>query len=730
MTATQAKHRVHVSGLAKTAVHRREGNQCYEEENAIGDFFYSRGCAVTGVSLLVDNRSNRSRGFAFVEFDDEDSFQKACALNGTDCPDGIRLDDKAAGRIQVSPARPSPEDIRNKQLELTMERNKTEGLEKTLRLIAARINEKMNLIEAQRARQLALQDKVSVEEALNEERQRQGAILSEIQELNKMEASLAKELRAETERTHALEELHAHVDSEHLDHQSEHHTPPPVHVEPARERTVKPRIEPEAEELHRSISRSATAAAGAGAAMPPPPSTTTSTPEGTSATWLQKRGEKQEEGLKRAASLSHMDISRGILDTKMEALERATTGESAGSKKTKVEEKKPRRESTEYRPRWGDIEDEDEEDGDADTASLAALSIWGRGGGRTDVQVKNLPKLNPEDIKVEMEQEIYRIWELSERQRPKIEAIRILEKEVVGGKTAYEARVIFKDPYDAWLMVESYGSKEWSSELCPTLHGKVLQVDWPPRAPQPPPDFRTLRHVCRQADTDASSQISYNTVGTNTSSQRGSRPGDPTVRTLNQPTAPRTGPGMPDAHGQYVPPQNRTVILSGIPTMLKEYDVKKEILSLLQRLYQKNGFAFSPEAHLHKGEEGIEVRAAGSRNEENGGSVKLRLRNYADAIWLVEQAARLRIADCRLKATWAQPRDGKGGAGAGGAAAAAGAGGGAAFQGGKGPHAGGGKGEMPVTRQYSGGSSKGDGHYGYPMTRQYSGDRKGGKGGW
>lgn len=94
-------YRVHVSGLAKSAVHRHDGHQCYDEEYEIGDFFHNHGCAVTWVSLLVDKRSGRSRGFAFVDFEDEESFKKACALNCLEHPQGIKLDEKSGGTIQA-----------------------------------------------------------------------------------------------------------------------------------------------------------------------------------------------------------------------------------------------------------------------------------------------------------------------------------------------------------------------------------------------------------------------------------------------------------------------------------------------------------------------------------------------------------------------------------------------------------------------------------------------------
>lgn len=78
---------------------------------------------------------------------------------------------------------------------------------------------------------------------------------------------------------------------------------------------------------------------------------------------------------------------------------------------------------------------------------------------------------------------------------------------------------------------------------------------------------------------------------------------------------------------------------------------------------------FDPETQLHRGTEGLGVRH-GRRGMENDGSCMVRLRNYADAKWLVEQArlssrlamsgeARgLSIEGKPVKAMWARPKDG------------------------------------------------------------------------
>jgi len=255
-------------------------------------------------------------------------------------------------------------------------------------------------------------------------------------------------------------------------------------------------------------------------------------------------------------------------------------------------------------------------------------------------------------------EELARLWEQTKRGPPKVGKIRIVETEAATAKlSGKEALIVFDDPHDAWLLVEHCGTQDWSSSLTPTLHGRVLKVEWPLRPVQVPPDFRKMTF---RADTDASSQVSYNTVGTiNSRSSAIAR----TAAARDMPQAQRGGKGGTfggGASNEYVPPQNRTVILSGIPTSLKEYDVKNEILGLLQRLYQRKGYTFEPKVHLHKGVDGLEVRQAFSRSEENGGTVKLRLRNYADAIWLVEQAGGLKVAGSKVKAYWAQPRGNKG----------------------------------------------------------------------
>lgn len=68
--------RVHVCGLRRSKVNRTA------EVDVLTRFFQNElGCNVEHVSLMVDNKSGRSRGFAFVDFKDAVSLDKALALD-------------------------------------------------------------------------------------------------------------------------------------------------------------------------------------------------------------------------------------------------------------------------------------------------------------------------------------------------------------------------------------------------------------------------------------------------------------------------------------------------------------------------------------------------------------------------------------------------------------------------------------------------------------------------
>lgn len=165
-----------------------------------------------------------------------------------------------------------------------------------------------------------------------------------------------------------------------------------------------------------------------------------------------------------------------------------------------------------------------------------------------------------------------------------------------------------------------------------------MHAEWPP-AP-PPADWRKLRY---KADTDASSQVSYATDGTKRSF---SSVVDRSHRTSNASSARKAD----------LPVQNRTVILIGIDPSLPAHAVRHEVLSLLKRTWQRDGYHFDIDQHLHRGAEGLVVREPRRKGDENDGTCILRLRSYADAKWLAEQSKGLSIEGRPLKAQWARPR--------------------------------------------------------------------------
>lgn len=51
------------------------------DENDIGNYFEEAGASVEAVKLLKDRETGRSRGMAFVTFEEEEGLRKAIALS-------------------------------------------------------------------------------------------------------------------------------------------------------------------------------------------------------------------------------------------------------------------------------------------------------------------------------------------------------------------------------------------------------------------------------------------------------------------------------------------------------------------------------------------------------------------------------------------------------------------------------------------------------------------------
>jgi len=78
-------------------------------------------------------------------------------------------------------------------------------------------------------------------------------------------------------------------------------------------------------------------------------------------------------------------------------------------------------------------------------------------------------------------------------------------------------------------------------------------------------------------------------------------------------------------------------------------------LQLLKRLWRP--YDFDPNLDLYGGaDRGISIGTSRNKNDENNGSCIVRLKAFADAKWLVEQATGLKIAGKPLRAMWAKPR--------------------------------------------------------------------------
>jgi len=231
-------------------------------------------------------------------------------------------------------------------------------------------------------------------------------------------------------------------------------------------------------------------------------------------------------------------------------------------------------------------------------------------------------------------------------------------------RTPTVVTVKFQDEQDALDLVENC-NKDMQTEM--TIRGRKLAVEWP---------STDCRRMGIRAPTDASSELSYQTDGTRFSKSTMiakrerpavQRPAPSDGAAAAAPAnASNQGWNKYNADDNYVPLANRSVILSGLPTDLKDYDVRSEVVSLLQREWRKANLPFDVRTHLHKGKEerlesAIEVRKAHRPGDQNG-TVMIRFLNYADAKWLAEKAKNLRIlGNCHVFASWANPRGQKGG---------------------------------------------------------------------
>jgi len=128
--------RVVVSGMVKKPVQRR-GNDI-AEEGVLGCFFRDHGCRVVGVRLVIDaKRNSKSRGFAFVDFEDKESLDLALKLHNREAKGFAEKD----GKLRIEKARIAADEGRMRHQILWDAKYQTEELECKLAFHAARINE-------------------------------------------------------------------------------------------------------------------------------------------------------------------------------------------------------------------------------------------------------------------------------------------------------------------------------------------------------------------------------------------------------------------------------------------------------------------------------------------------------------------------------------------------------------------------------------------------------------
>eukprot|EP00927_Polykrikos_kofoidii_P013132 TRINITY_DN15704_c0_g1_i1.p1 TRINITY_DN15704_c0_g1~~TRINITY_DN15704_c0_g1_i1.p1 ORF type:complete len:821 (+),score=131.59 TRINITY_DN15704_c0_g1_i1:258-2720(+) len=178
--ASEATYRVFVSGLEEARVTSDDGG--IREEDNVGWFFFDRGCNVTDVKLVVDPVTERSRGFAFVDFGDRASFIKALSFSGTREAPNIGLDATVGSTLHVEEAWPAQASMIERQRELVRLRALTRSMEKDIQLREERIRRFERELTTSRQRRLILDAVQDIEGQIQKERLCQKE-LREVEEL-------------------------------------------------------------------------------------------------------------------------------------------------------------------------------------------------------------------------------------------------------------------------------------------------------------------------------------------------------------------------------------------------------------------------------------------------------------------------------------------------------------------------------------------------------------------
>lgn len=587
---------------------------------------------------MVDLRSGRCRGFGFVDFTDEASFKLAMTFANFGNPEGILLDHSANGRFKVEAAKPpqaaapAPQ-TSSLQQELLSLREQTEGMERARSLQEARVRELTRELNAMRARQLELESQRAVDERLALERQLQEDVQRDTDRLRLQEESLNEALRLEDLRIRALESLVAETNTKQAEAAEE--VPPPSsegerptkqaeEFEASPQEPERPRScvivrntfidlvdEPPVKPLYRTCTAppkyqddyQGPAANQEGSPTEQTPPVPASEPH-RDLPYPEDPPEAEPEGFGESGladdsapwSPHESRLLRALLQEKMKDF---GSGEAYCNS------------ANHFSQRPQNSEPDPEE---------PALEH-----GRV-VRLRNLPTMPLDKLEAQLLGELERLWRQT-RGSSNVE-IDSIEYQVL--TSSVEAFVSFSKEKDAFWLVDRRLPENWSSPKTLSITGRVLQAEWPKAAQV---DWRKLGYV---ADADASSGLSYNTDGSS--------------RSYSSQVAMSTK-SVPNTDNV----RNRTIVLSGIDRSLQLQTVKMEVLSLLQRLWQQDGYRFDPENQLHQGSKGIKVRS-GQPGCGNDGTCLIRFRRYADCKWLVEQAKDLKLDGRMLRASWGKPR--------------------------------------------------------------------------
>mmetsp|Transcript_16581 Transcript_16581/g.38304 ORF Transcript_16581/g.38304 Transcript_16581/m.38304 type:complete len:684 (+) Transcript_16581:60-2111(+) len=653
--------RIVVSGLSKVRVKRyttASGASGIVEEDDLGYFFWNLGCKVESVQLVLDTRSDKSRGFGFINFEDVPSVEKALAQSGTE---GSKLT-LAGTRLNVEVARPAVPAAVQKKKQLQQARQKTEEMERTLRMRQAHVQELTCELERMRSRHQRVVEETSVEAEMEREKQFQHTIQKTSAEMDRTQAALRAAIQEEEVRYRNLEETMCKVDGEQTRKFAEQGMEPSFHMEadsasaaPASHHfAVDEPAEEAAEEMERNQGEFPLFVKNTFITVQVPKMDdglhrTQTTPncwrpaegdededdeedaEGNAAPpWLQLQSEARVHAQTNAA------VATAVLKEKMGG--RKATEELAKSVEGTASSGQ---EATMHR-RWADM----------DEASPIGTE-WRAPLTRREVRFRNVPVQPIEPLKEQLVLSLARLWHsVRGLPPPMVDEVRVADP--ISDELSYAARlkgteavVTFASTDDAAWLVDGRYSGAWPRSVL-TIGSRQLDVEWV--TPPSTTDWRKLRY---QAETDASSQLTYCTTGTRQSCssaiQNHQRPAEDSAAASSAPA---------DSSGA----RNRTVFLEGVPTGWHVQRVQDEVLKMLKDLWQQDGLSFSPAAKLHSPgtDRGIAVQPPRRGQGENGGCCHVRLREHLDAKWIIETAGasnRLALSTGqKVRASWAKPR--------------------------------------------------------------------------